>query len=167
MVLMIIGLLFGGIVKGQELINGARTRNLGQDFHAVKIALYSYQDRYKSLPGDHQAASSVDPRANVASTPSSMIGNGRIDGRWDSTLDSDESRLFWQHVRLAGFLSGSLMPTDPDYSPKTQFGTTLGISSTMQITGPTAMDGQHNICAKGIPGKFAKQLDLQVDDGNT
>jgi prepilin-type N-terminal cleavage/methylation domain-containing protein len=167
MVLMIIGLLVGGVVKGQELINTAKTRSLAQDFIAVRTALYGYQDRYKALPGDHRTASTSDPRAIVATTPSGMLGNGKIDGEWDSTNESDESRLFWQHVRLAGFLAGSIVPGDPDYTPTTHFGTRLGISSTMQFTGPTAQSGTYNVCANGIPGRFAKQLDMQADDGNT
>ena len=164
---MIISLLFVSIVKGQELINGAKTRNLAQEFRAVQTALYSYQDRYRALPGDNRAASTVDVRATVATTPAGRIGNGKIDGAWDSTIDSDESRLFWQHVRLAGFLAGPITLTDPDYTPRTQFGTTLGLSSIMQITAPTPPNGQFNVCTSGIPGKFAKHLDMQIDDGNT
>jgi prepilin-type N-terminal cleavage/methylation domain-containing protein len=166
-VLMIIGLLVGGVIKGQELVNTAKTRSLAQDFVAVKTALYGYQGRFKALPGDRLAASTSDPRANVATTPAGMLGNGRIDGAWDSISDTDESRLFWQHARLAGFLAGSFAPGDLDYAPTTHFGTNLGISSTMQLTGPTTQSGTYNVCAGGIPGRFAKQLDMQIDDGNT
>jgi hypothetical protein len=133
----------------------------------VQTALYGYQDRYRAIPGDHRLASTADVRATVATTPAGLIGNGRIDGAWDSIVASDESRLFWQHVRLAGLLSGPPEVTDLDYTPQTLFGTKMGISSTMQITAPTAMNGNYNICANGIPGRFAKQLDMQIDDGNT
>ena len=166
MVLMVIGLLFGGIVRGQELINSTKTRNLAQEFRAVQTALYSYQDRYKALPGDNRAAATADARAIVASTPAGLIGNGRIDGAWDSSIDSDESRLVWQQLRVAGFLAGPTQLSDPDYIPRTQFGTKMGISSNMQVTAPTLPNGQYNICTSGIPGKFAKHLDAQIDDGN-
>lgn len=166
-VLLIMGLLFSGILKGQELINSAKTKTLAQEFRAVQIALHGYQDRYKALPGDHRAAAAVDTRATVALTPAGLVGNGFIDGAWNSTTATDESRLFWQHARLAGFLSGSPDVNDPDYTPKTMFGTTMGISSTMQISSPTAMIGTFNVCAQDIPGRFAKQLDMQMDDGDT
>jgi len=37
----------------------------------------------------------------------------------------------------------------------------------MQMTLPTAMTGSYNICSTGVLGKIAKQLDTQLDDGNT
>lgn len=38
----------------------------------------------------------------------------------------------------------------------------------MQMTLPApGMTGTYNICSTGILGKFAKQLDTQLDDGNT
>jgi prepilin-type N-terminal cleavage/methylation domain-containing protein len=167
MVLMILGLLLGGIIKGQEVINSAKTKGLVQDFLAVQTALQGYQDRYRATPGDDRNANNSDPRASVATTPVGMIGNGRIDGLWDSTNDSDESRLFWQHVRLAGFLAGPVELMDPDYAPQTQLVTKLGISSTMQFTEPTVMNGLYNVCTSGVAGRIAKHLDIQIDDGNT
>lgn len=166
-VLMIIGLLLGGIIKGQELINSAKTKSLVREIFAAQTALYGYQDRYRATPGDHRNVTAADARAAVATTPSGMIGNGRIDGAWDSTTDSDESRLFWQHVRLAGLLAGPITLTQPDYTPQNMFGTKVGISSTMQFTAPTTMNGSYNICTSGIPGRFARQIDMQIDDGNT
>ena len=167
-VLVIIGLLLGGILKGQELINSAKVKGLAQDFRTVQTALYGYQDRYKAIPGDHGTANPAITGATNATTPSGKIGNGQLDGTWDSLVVTDESRLFWQHVRLAGFLSG---PTDTavaaEYTPKNAIGLQMGISSTLQMTLPTAMTGTYNICSTGILGKFAKQLDTQLDDGNT
>jgi hypothetical protein len=166
-VLMIMGLMLGGVVKGQEFVNAAKTRGLAQDFLAVQTALHGYQDKYKAIPGDNRAAASVNANASTATTPVGMAGNGRIDGAWNSTHDSDESRLFWQHVRLAGFIGGAVALTDADYTPKTVFGTTMGLSSDKQITAPKPMIGNYNVCANDIPGRFAKQLDAQIDDGNT
>lgn len=166
-VLVIIGLLLGGILKGQELINSAKVKGLAQDFRTVQTALYGYQDRYKAIPGDHGTANPAITGAANATTPSGSIGNGQINGAWDSTTQTDESFLFWQHVRLAGFLSGPTLATDPEYTPKNAIGLRMGISSQMQMTLPTAMTGTYNICSTGILGKFAKQLDTQLDDGNT
>src|SRR5512143_3443451 len=54
-VLVIIGLLLGGVLKGQELINSAKVKNLASDFKNVPIFIYGYQDKYKYLPGDDPA----------------------------------------------------------------------------------------------------------------
>ncbi|MBL8521170.1 MAG: prepilin-type N-terminal cleavage/methylation domain-containing protein [Betaproteobacteria bacterium] len=167
-VLVIIGLLLGGILKGQELINSAKVKGLAQDFRNIQTALYGYQDRYKAIPGDHATAATAVNGATTATTPAGTIGNGQINGTWDTATNTDESRLFWQHIRLAGFMAGPTAVTDPEYTPKNAVGLNMGISSTMQMTLPApGMTGTYNICSTGILGKFAKQLDTQLDDGNT
>ncbi len=55
-VLVIIGLLLGGVLKGQELITGARVRNLISQQDGIKAAFFGFQDRYRALPGDYAAA---------------------------------------------------------------------------------------------------------------
>lgn len=168
-VLVIIGLLLGGVLKGQELINSAKVKAFANDFRNIQAALYGYQDRYKAIPGDHAAAATAITGATAATTPAGTIGNAQINGNWNSTTNTDESCLVWQHMRLAGFFPG---PTTADcadgseYVPKNADGGRIGISSTTQITG---MTGTYFICTTGILGKFAKQLDTQLDDsaGNT
>ena len=55
-VLVIIGLLLGGVLKGQELITQAKIKNVANDFNGISAAIYGYQDRYKQLPGDDSGA---------------------------------------------------------------------------------------------------------------
>jgi len=55
-VLVIIGLLLGGILKGQEMITQAKIKNAINDFNGVTVAVTSYQDRYRALPGDDKGA---------------------------------------------------------------------------------------------------------------
>src|SRR5690242_7737866 len=55
-VLVIIGLLLGGILKGQEMITQARIKNVVNDFNGVTAAYFAYQDRYKAIPGDDNGA---------------------------------------------------------------------------------------------------------------
>lgn len=170
-VLVIIGLLLGGILKGQELINSAKAKSFAQDFRTIQTALYGYQDRFKAIPGDHASVATNVTGATLATTPAvATVGNGQVNGLWDSTTNTDESCLFWQHVRLAGFLAGPTTVScaaGADYLQKNADGGRIGISSTIQMTLPTAMTGSFNICSSGIVGKLAKQLDTQLDDGNT
>jgi prepilin-type N-terminal cleavage/methylation domain-containing protein len=166
-VLVIIGLLLGGILKGQELINSAKVKNLANDFRVIPTYIYAYQDKFKSLPGDdtqvvaHVGASGTQGGAGA--------GNGVIDGAWNAAAGSGaETALFWQHVRLANLAAGPTDVTDAEYVPKNAVGGILGVSSMttaqVQITG---MTGTYQVCSKGILGKFAKQLDIQMDDGQT
>jgi prepilin-type N-terminal cleavage/methylation domain-containing protein len=55
-VLVIIGLLLGGVLKGQELINSAKVKNMIGDFRTVSSLVYGYQDRFKAFPGDQSQA---------------------------------------------------------------------------------------------------------------
>src|SRR5215831_4773158 len=73
-VLVIIGLLLGGVLKGQELITGARVRNLISQQDGIKAAFFGFQDRYRALPGDYPAASTNIAGVNIVGN-----GNGRID----------------------------------------------------------------------------------------
>jgi len=167
-VLVIIGLLLGGILKGQELINSAKVKNIANDFRVIPTYIYAYQDKYKSLPGDDANVVVHVNLATLATTPAGSQGNGVIDGNWNSATNTDESRLFWQHVRLANLAAGPTDPADPSYTPRNAVGGQIGISSAtaaqLQILG---MSGTYQVCSAGILGKFAKQLDIQMDDGNT
>ena len=167
-VLVIIGLLLGGILKGQELINSAKAKSFAQDFRTIQTALYGFQDRYKALPGDFSGTRLTNSIAGAtATTVTATENNGQINGAWDSTATADESCVFWQHLRLAGFLAGPTVvncTAGNDYLQKNADSGRIGISTTMQIA---TMTGSFNICSSGITGKLAKQLDTQLDDGTT
>lgn len=163
-VLVIIGLLLGGILKGQELINSARVKNLSTDFRNIPLFIYGFQDKFKALPGDDPAASTHMTGATNASTPGTL-GNGVIEGAWNSTTATDESYLFWQHIRLAGLAPGSTTVGAADYLPRNAVGGVIGIQSAAPFTGMTG--GTYYVCSTGILGKFVKQLDAQLDDGDT
>src|SRR5215475_12167049 len=99
-VLVIIGLLLGGILKGQELITGARVRNLISQQDGIKAAFFGFQDRYRALPGDYAVAN-----ANIAGVNIVGDGNGRIDA--PNLAGTHEEILAWNHLTAAGFLNGS------------------------------------------------------------
>src|SRR5690349_7987809 len=123
-VLVIIGLLLGGILKGQELINSAKVKNLANDFRTIPTYIYGYQDKFKALPGDDCKANSHvgNPAVDQATPCPSPFGNGVINGLWDSTTATDESFLFWQEVRLANLAAGPTNTGDADYIPKNAVG---------------------------------------------
>lgn len=165
-VLVIIGLLLGGILKGQELINSAKVKNLANDFRVIPTYIYAYQDKYRALPGDDaQASTHLTPPAGGAAATNGD-GNGLIGGTiFPPTL---ESLQFWMHVRYANLAAGPVLVTDPGYIPTNAVGGQISISS-MGAGQPliTTMTGTFQVCSRGILGKFAKQLDIQMDDGNT
>ena len=171
-VLVIIGLLLGGVLKGQELINSAKVKNLANDFKTVQVYIYGYQDKYKSLPGDDPTA--VTHLGTGAGQATTTVGNGKIDGPWLTTTNTDESCYFWEHVRRAGLASGSFpvacATSTSETIPRNAEGGRLGVQS---LTGSDAfakianMPGATVICSDAIQGKLAKQVDIMLDDGDT
>ena len=165
-VLVIIGLLLGGVLKGQELINSAKVKNLAGDFKNIPVYVYGYQDKFKSLPGDD---SSAVTHLGATATPATVgtLGNGVIEGLWKPAAAGDESAVFWQHVRLAGLAPGSTtvdIAAGNTYIPKNAVGGDIGITSA--ANSPILnLRGSYIICSDAIAGKFAKQLDTTMDDG--
>lgn len=51
-VMIIIGLLIGGILKGQELINNARVSSTASQIKAVESGISTFRDKYAGIPGD-------------------------------------------------------------------------------------------------------------------
>ena len=168
-VLVIIGLLIAGVVKGQELINSPKLKSLAKDFKNVPIFIYGYQDKYNDLPGDDSNVL-AHLAGSAACTPATAglcnPGNGIIDGGWDASAITAESYVFWQHVRLAGLASGSTIPGAADYLPTNAVGGQIGVTNAGE-TPITGLTGIYIVCSNAIPGKFAKQLDITLDDGNT
>lgn len=161
-VLVIIGLLLGGVLRGQELINSARAKNLVQEITGVATMVYSYQDRFQRLPGDDPAANDHVGGTNATTPATAVRGNGRIEGSWDSRTTTDESVLFWQHVRMANLANGATDPTAGDFLPANALGGVLGVTS----DAPNGMAGAFFVCSGGMSGRFARQIEATLDNGD-
>ena len=173
-VLVIIGLLLGGVLKGQELINSARVKNLAADFKNAPVFIYGYQDKFKALPGDdanvntHLGTVCTTAPITTCMATTGPTGNGVINGMWDSMTTTDESVAFWQHARLAGLAPGETVINLTTYLPTNAMGGRIGITNGTATNLPiTGLRGSYIICSGGILGKSAKQLDVTLDDGNT
>ena len=174
-VLVIIGLLLGGILKGQELINSAKVKALITDMRNIQTQIYGYQDKFRQLPGDDARAPS-----NLAGPPPATlgtggtVGNGQIEGALfptDSgnggTTSTEETAVFWQHLRMANLSAGPTITTQQGYLPLNANNGRIGVSTATaaQLQIATMPTGGTQICMTQIPGKYAKQLDLALDDG--
>jgi len=165
-VLVIIGLLLGGVLKGQELINSAKVKNMVADFKNTQVYIYGYQDRFRALPGDDRLAA-THVATGVTATTGGTVGNGVIEGQWNSETATEESALFWQHVRLAGLAPGPTATADANYYPSNADGGRIGIQSVAGFTKITGMTGAFAVCSDAILGRFARQIDTALDDGET
>jgi prepilin-type N-terminal cleavage/methylation domain-containing protein len=157
-VLVIIGLLIGGVLKGREMITNAKIKRIENDFAGVSAAIFAYQDRYGVLPGDDPSASSRFSGTWRAADNGN--GNGNISGGWNSTNNNDESRLIWKHLRGSGLIAGPVDNTSGSYQqPSNSFGGLVGIGLNLyNLSG-------HNIIFSEIPGDIAQIIEARGDDG--
>lgn len=164
-VLVIIGLLLGGILKGQEMITQAKIKNALADFSGISAAYYGYQDRYRALPGDDPSA------ATRWAGAASGDGNGVVAGTYNNggtacpaaAAGTPESCLWWDDLRRAGFVSGN-----GTQQPFNAFSGIIGVQTGLPgATPPTALGGFSGliVCSANIPDKVAIALDTQMDDG--
>ena len=157
-VLVIIGLLLGGILKGQEMITQAKIKNIVADFSGVSAAYYGYQDRYRAIPGDDNGAT-----ARWGAAVAQGNGNGQVGGTYNSATAADESRLWWDHLRRSGFVAGA--GTQQPFNAVTGL---LGVQTgdAQAVVGP-ALGGFVSliVCSANLPDKIAIAVDTQMDDG--
>jgi prepilin-type N-terminal cleavage/methylation domain-containing protein len=171
-VLIIIALLMGASLKGQQLINVAKEKQLEADFENIPLMIYSYQDKFKAIPGDDKNA--LSHLSGNASNIKNGDGEGMIAGNWFDFNPSNDNTIIWQHLRLAGLMSGETDMHLPDYLPKSSIGKAIDIHSGSDNpnTSPilkangTALKGTYIICARGISGDLALSMDIRLDDGN-
>jgi len=166
-VLVIIGLLLGGILKGQEMITQAKIKNVVNDFNGITAAVNSYQDRYKAVPGDDlNAAARWTSYTAVSGNGDGIFGAPATDFynlTPATTAAAKEPNLFWWHLRLAGFVGGSTAAASVSsvLQPANAAGGIMGVQT-------TGMGFTSNIvCSSNLPDKIAIAVDTQMDDGSS
>jgi len=170
-VLVIIGLLLGGVLKGQELITSARVRNLISQQDGVKAAYFGFLDRFRSLPGDYGLATT-----NIAGVTVNGNANGQIQSiaLGGATTLIEEHIAVWEHLSRAGFVNGSYtyaaaegpasVPTNP-YVRYIQVMYDNAYGPDPAPVPPPAV--RHNIkTGNQIPSDILAEIDRKVDDGN-
>lgn len=140
-VLVIIGIILGGVLKGQQMINSAREKKLKQDIDSYIAAIYSYMDKYALFPGDDNGAA-----ARWGAT------DGDADGRIN---DGTQELEAWDHLRRGGFIAGSgtVLPRGPYGSYDLNCWVNFGNG------------GQNCIRALTVPAEAGENLDIKYDDG--
>ncbi len=167
-VLVIIGLLLGGVLKGQELIDSARIKSGVNDLNSVAVAYHAYVDRFHSLAGDD-----AGPLGTLASLQSrggnwaSVSEFGNNDGVLSVTqaqvfTAGGEAAAFWQALKAGGFIAGNPGDAGVAALPRNAFNGFIGVGpGVTSAAGVTAL----SVCLSQVPGKAARAIDIQLDDG--
>ena len=115
-VLVIIGLIIGGVLGGQELVRQGELQTILSDASKYKTAINAFRLKYNALPGDMadatgywgKDAAQCNGQSGTAATPGTCNGNG--DGFIDNgSAASTTAEIFraWQQLSLAGILPGT------------------------------------------------------------
>jgi prepilin-type N-terminal cleavage/methylation domain-containing protein len=108
-VLVIVGLLLGAVLKGQELIFNTKIKSTYNLSRETAAALYAYQDRYRVSPGDDNNATGRFPNASPAVTNgdgNGLIVYGSICNQ-PGTANTGENCNALHHMRVSGFMAGN------------------------------------------------------------
>lgn len=163
-VLVIVGLMLAGVFKGQALIDSARVSSMASEVNGIRSAWYSFQDRYRALPGDFQSAGTQIDSAAVSGN-----GNGKVEG-------NTERAGVWQQLSLAGFINGNYdgsqasvgsasdVDCAPGTCPKNPFNGYYKISYSAQAA-DVASPSHEIFTGNQIPVGILAELDRKLDDG--
>lgn len=165
-VLVIIGLILGGALQGQGLIQSAKVRSSINQVDGVKAAYYAFQDRYRALPGDY-----IKAEDNLPNPPGSIA---IVDGDSDGVIDTAERSQVWAQLGVAGFLSGEFDgdagSTSQYACPSTSclpnpFGGTLSFSFDNEGAGSASGSTNQMITGRWMPVGIIAEIDRKIDDG--
>ncbi len=150
-VLVIIGLLVGGVLQGQELIRQAQIRNVLAQLRDFDVGVNTFRAKYgaNALPGDFAQAAQFNldhPNLDSASgenvsATANTDNNGDGDGLLDDTAGaatlatvSGEIYNFWVHLSNASLVKGSFSQATPNDDVGTAYPSTAVGTGALALT---------------------------------
>lgn len=189
-VMIIIGLLIGGILKGQELIQNARVTSTVTQVKGYAAATLTFQDTYGSVPGDIVSATTLIPDCNAGNFCGGGNGDLTVGSRSTNayslnqagvlTIPEVETTYFWKHLQLAGLIDGIKPNSDPTapvweethpYNELTNGGFAVYTSSQALDVGRGIGVRLQSIptgttASRVVTPMVAKKIDAKMDDGH-
>lgn len=147
-VLVIIGLLIGGVLKGQAMIQQAKVKRVVKQCDELRAAVNAFYDKYGQYPGDE----------NIATQPAGETGNGDGDGQMEG--NAERFQLF-NDLMVAGFIGGNYNGTSD--LPKHAFGD--DIYGIYWVSPPNYAGTNHFIRLENLPWDVCLEIDTKYDDG--
>ena len=154
-VLVIIGLILGGVLQGQSMIENAKYKKFEKEIDGYRAAFYTFQDVYQALPGDMSNITALNASANAGN------GNGTINGT--ACSGTDESCRVWSHLRYADLIHGDPTVDGTASRPTHPFG---GLVSGMETSGAGNGTTENKLRLLNVPGEIAQRYDNKYDDND-
>ena len=159
-VLVIIGLILGGVLQGQTMIENARYKNFVREIDSYRAAFHTFRDMQRALPGDMTAA-----RAQATLNPAATGGNGAgTIGGGICNANNDESCRVWSHLRYAELIPGDPTVIGAASRPNHAYG---GLVSGMETSNAGNTVTENKLRILTVPGEVAQRYDSEFDDGNS
>lgn len=178
-VLVIIGLIIGGVLKGQELIASTRLKAMVTQWDAYKGAFGSFQDRYLAIPGDFAGAVTDIRATGVAAGNSNGILDAVDATPFATAHDVTESLNFWAHLAAANMVSGVTVGTAAGAAtaaaagglPPSRFAGSFWQALTGTANGVTTVFVRHQAgvgaAAGSLHGGQYAEIERKYDDANS
>lgn len=164
-VLVIIGLIIGGILKGQEIIESSRQKATITQIDGVRSAVNSFVDLYNGVPGDYLRATNriqaLSTGTNVNGTGDGRIGPAAVAAAATFSTASNaiathlENLNFFNHLAGAGLMGGVSVQTT--VADQTFFG-----EGSLLPTAPIAGSGMSIINGTGFDGRVSHWMRLHA-----
>jgi len=154
-VLVIIGLIIGAVLTGQQIMQNGRVTRALNDIQAYEAQFQTYQQNNGSLPGDDATASTRFPSGGVTSGN----GDGALQGNFDdASSGTTETVEVWADLRAAGLVKNQAPVTG---QPPNPFSGIYGFQN-----GAFGVFTTTVLCMNNVPGSAAQAIDTRLDDGN-
>lgn len=140
-VMIIIGVLIAGVLKGQELIDNSKVTATVAQIKGIDAALNTFKDQYNAMPGDMLNPGGRLPGCTAAPCTTAGDGNGVLASAPGAAPAAGEAANFWTHLAAANLITGVLAnPTGFSFGnqfPTSQLagGYTVGYSNAGTLTG--------------------------------
>lgn len=148
-VMVIIGLLIGGVLKGQAMIENAKVKRVIKQADELRAAIMTFYDKYGVYPGDENLANVPPGGGDAAGNGNGQMGNTAAE-RGDLFVD----------LSLSGLISGTYNGTN---FVQHVYGGNVWVYWVTPIAGVTPTN--HYIRFFNFPSAVALELDTKYDDG--
>jgi prepilin-type N-terminal cleavage/methylation domain-containing protein len=187
-VLVIIGLIVGGVLVGQDLIKAAEIRATISQIEKYNASVNTFRTKYNGMPGDLTADNAIAfGFVTRAGTPGRGDGNGLIDtSTGTGMVFGQEPAMFWNDLSIANLVDGNFTGIDSgaplainagnisNAMPPAKLGRgnylTVGSTGGLNyyllagILGTSASSGAYSLSTNLTPIQ-AYNIDIKLDDG--
>ena len=149
-VLVIIGIIMGAILKGNELINNAKAKRLQNDLRGLEALVWTFYDRYGRFPGDCDNNGTIN--YTLQANQPTLSTSTSTPSLCTSSTTEDQNAAF-NDLRAASLLNPNLSNAQ----------VAKHVFNGYFVIGYNGTPGYNAIAIYNIPGWAASAIDASID----